>query len=68
MVNVSLSVCLQNMEVQQGELSVLREEAQALREQQMESSRRQAELEAELLQLREDLTLQVTLGQVTVFT
>ena len=56
------------MSVQQEELSLLRVEAQALRDRQVESSRQQAELEAELLQLREELTHQVPQRQVAVFT
>ncbi|XP_076588065.1 uncharacterized protein cntrl isoform X2 [Chaetodon auriga] len=54
----------QDMSVQQEELSVLRIEAQALRDRQVESSRQQVELEAELQHLREDLTRQITLGQL----
>ena len=62
----SLSVCLQDMSFQQEELSVLRMEAQDLRDRQVESSRQQKELEAELQQLREELTRQITLGQVNL--
>ncbi|KAM4576039.1 uncharacterized protein PAE49_006320 isoform 2-T2 [Odontesthes bonariensis] len=54
----------QDVSVQQVELSQLRVEAQALRDGQVESSRRQAELEAELLQLREEPTHQVPPGQM----
>ncbi|XP_008301350.1 centriolin-like [Stegastes partitus] len=56
----------QNASVQQGELCLLQKEAQALRERQVESSRQQAELEAELHLLREELSRQVTLGQAHV--
>lgn len=49
------------MSVQQEELSVLRMEAEVLRDKQVESSRKQ---EAELQQLRAELTRQVTMGQV----
>ena len=45
---------------------MLRMEAQALRGRQVESSRRQVELEAELQLLREELARQVTVGQVTL--
>lgn len=44
----------------------MRMEAQALRDRQVESSRQQVELEAELQQLREELVRQVTQGQVTL--
>lgn len=54
------------MSVQQEELSVLRMEAQTLRDRQVESSKQQVELEAELQQLSEELARQVTLGQVTL--
>ncbi|XP_070820717.1 centriolin [Chaetodon trifascialis] len=54
----------QDMSVQQEELSVLRIEAQAHRDRQVESSRQQMELEAELQRLREELTRQITLGQL----
>ncbi|XP_028433479.1 centriolin isoform X1 [Perca flavescens] len=47
----------QDMSVQQEKLSVLRTEAQALRD-------RQVDLEAELKQLREELTQQITMGQL----
>lgn len=48
------------------ELSVLRMEAEALRGKQVESNRQQVELEAELQQLRAELTRQVTVGEVTL--
>lgn len=50
-------VCLQKLCVQQRELSLLRREALALRD-------RQVEQEAELQRLREELRRQVTLGHV----
>ncbi|XP_030581756.1 centriolin-like [Archocentrus centrarchus] len=52
----------QNMSVQQGELLALRMEAQALKDRQVQSCREQVELEAELQQLREELSEQVMLG------
>lgn len=53
------------MAVQQEELSELRMEAEALRDRQVEGNRQQVELEAELQQLRAELSRQVTMGQVT---
>ncbi|XP_059194034.1 centriolin [Centropristis striata] len=54
----------QDMSAQQEEMSVLRMETEALRDRQVESSRQQVELDAELQQLREELTRQVNLGQL----
>ncbi|XP_026198209.1 centriolin isoform X2 [Anabas testudineus] len=56
---------IQSMAVQEEEeLSVLRMEAEALRGKQVESNRQQVELEAELQQLRAELTRQVTVGEL----
>lgn len=55
------------MAVQQEELSVLQMEAEDLRDREVESNKQQMELEAELQQLRAELTRQVTMGQVTQF-
>ncbi|XP_067377633.1 centriolin isoform X2 [Channa argus] len=54
----------QNMSTQQEELSVLQMEAEALRDRQVEGKKHQVELEAELHQLRAELTRQVTVGQL----
>lgn len=60
-----LFVCPQDMSVQQEELCVLRMETQTLRDRQEESSRQQLGLEAELQQLRTELTQQLAPGQVS---
>lgn len=53
------------MSIQQEELCVLRMETQTLRDRQEESSRQQLGLEAELQQLRTELTQQLTPAQVS---